>query len=366
VTEFRYGDKVVLIPKVFPDLTRPANLESIARYNKLHLIWVSDPVGLFRERWNERRLRREYVTNPLLRDFYADLLTIQELRSPGIVLIMGDGGYWHPDFLARLRRRSRIAFWTADDPEASPVSSLPYVRFYDHVFCGGIYFSPGVRITEKFLEMGAPKATFIPLGGYVDKYQLQGERSDEEFFVRQRDIDVIYIGAAYKKKLFRILLLKRYFGDRLFLAGKRWNGIGLGLKGVAVRLFTKLGGLGEIREVTEAELVALYQRAKIGFNCHLSYGPSNVRMYELPLNGVFHLCDCPDGLSELYKLGEEVVAYQGLHNAIEQIEQYLKDQDARVRIAKAGYRRALRDYRTEDSFRRLFEALGPQSSSIGS
>ena len=214
-----------------------------------------------------------------------------------------------------------------------------------------------LRIEKKFREWGAPAATFIPLGACRDKYWPQNGRSDEEFFSRQRDIDLIYVGAAYKGKLRRVLMLKRHFKERLFLAGKRWDGRGLGWKGVAVRLFTRLGGLGRISEVSDDQLIALYQRSKIGFNCHLSYGPSNLRTYELPLNGVFQVCDCADGLRELYTLDREVVAYDAIDEAIDKIEYYLAHEPQRAAIAQAGYARAIREYPMEASFARLFAAM---------
>jgi spore maturation protein CgeB len=357
VQEFVHGERVVLIPKVFPDLARAANLESMARANGLSIIWVQEPAGLFAERWTETRLSAEGATNPVLRDYYADLLALAERRRPDFVLIMGDGGYWHPMFLNDLRRQALVAFWTGDDPEGSDVTSRPFVKNYDYAFCGGVFFGPGVRIAEKFIEWGAPRARFIPLGACPDKYRLQDGRSDEEFFSRQRDIDVIYVGAAYKGKLWRVLTLKRHFKDRLLLAGKRWDGRGLGWKGIAIRLFTRLGGLGQVSQVSDRDLISLYQRTRIGFNCHLSYGPSNLRTYELPLNGAFQICDCPDGLRELYEPGQEVVTYERAGEAIRLIEHYLGHEEERATIAKAGYVRALREYPMERSFSRILSAV---------
>lgn len=346
------------MPAVFPDLARPDNLDSVARANRLHLTWVREPSGLFAERWDSARLEREYVANTRLRSFYDELLAIADSTKPHAILIMGDGGRWHPEFVSALRRRATVGFWTGDDPEGSPVTSQPFVRLYDHVFCGGIFYSATERIAQKFLEWGAPKATFIPLGACPDKYRLKDGKTDQAFFQDQRDIDVIYAGAAYKKKLWRIVALKRHFGSRLVLRGKRWDGKDMGWRGVALRGLRRLTGLHDIYEVTNEELVALYQRAKIGFNCHLSFGPSNLRLYELPLNGAMQICDCPEGLSELYRLGTEVVPYQSFREATELIEHYLQHEDARVEIAKAGYERALRNYPMERSFAGLFDALG--------
>lgn len=360
--EFDYGPRVVLLPKVFPDLTREANLASIARANKLRLLWMREPPGLFKTRWNAARLILEYARNESLRAFYRDVIAVQQAHRPSLVLIMGDGGYWHEELLNHLKRSSCVAFWTGDDPEGSNETSRPFVRNFDYAFCGGVDFSKNVRIEQQFRAWGAPAAQFVPLGACQDKYQAQGDRTDGEFFLQQRDIDLIYVGAAYRGKLWRVLTLKRHFKNRLLLAGKRWNGIGLGWKGIAVRLFTRFGGLGEVSEVAESELIGLYQRARVGFNCHLSFGPSNLRTYELPLNGVMQICDCATGLADLYELGVEAVAYDGIRQAIDQIEYYLLHENDRAAIARSGYRRALQDYRMEQSMARLLDAVDRRMS----
>src|SRR3954468_1062131 len=181
------------MPKVYPELNRPANLLSVARATRTHIVWVREPPGLFAERWTHARMVREYQQNASLRAYYADLLALNKQAKPSVVLIMGDGGYWHPEFIDDLRRDAPVAFWTGDDPEGSEVTSRPFVQYYDYAFCGGIYFSRGIRIEEKFREWGAPAATFIPLGACPDKYVMQDGRSDQEFFSGQRDIDVIYV-----------------------------------------------------------------------------------------------------------------------------------------------------------------------------
>jgi spore maturation protein CgeB len=355
--EFQHGQRIVLFVKVFPDLARSGNLDAIARANGLHLLCLREPDGLFSERWNATRLEREYRGNARLRAHYSDLLAIARQRNPNTILVMGDGGYWHPELVAELRKQSTVAFWTGDDPEGSEQTSRPFVQYYDYAFCGGIFYSSTQRIAEQFVSWGARRSRFIPLGACPDKYLLRGDKSDADFFEKQRDIDLIYVGSAYRSKLWRILTIKRHFRDRLLLAGRRWDGKGLGWKGVAVRLFARIGGLGQIRTVTDAELVSLYQRARVGFNCHLSYGPSNLRLYELPLNGVMQICDCPEGLSELYELNREVVAYETTREAIDRIEHFLDHDDERIEIAKNGYLRAEGEYRMEKSFARLFAAL---------
>jgi spore maturation protein CgeB len=63
-----------------------------------------------------------------------------------------------------------------------------------------------------------------------------------------------------------------------------------------------------------------------------------------------------------------VIPYETTAEAIERIEYFLAHEDERARIARAGCLRAVREYKTEDTFKRLFAALdrhAPASSPAG-
>jgi glycosyltransferase involved in cell wall biosynthesis len=357
VEEHAFGPRTLLVLRCFPHITGAEALAAVATHNGLALLVAREPPGLFAERWTPERLEREHAGNAVLRDYYEDLAAVQASRGVRDVLVMGDGGYWHPSLLTRLRRQgARLAFWTGDDPEGSPVTSRPFVRHYDHAFCGGVFFDTTARIADRFREWGAPRATFIPLGGAPGKFEPPGALDEDAYFRRGRDIDVIFVGAPYAQKAWRQLRLKRHFGRRMFLGGHRWDGRGLGLRGAAIRAAATLTGVHQA-PISDAALRALYRRARVGFNCHLSFGPSNLRLYELPLSGVLQVCDCPEGVAELYEPGREIVTYRSTREAIERIEYYLAHDGERIRVAAAGRRRAEREYLVEHSVARLLRHL---------
>lgn len=365
IEEYAQGSRPVLVLKTFPDLARPTNLDAVARANHVHLIAAREPDGLFSTRWGMERLLSEFAGNLRLREYYDDLVELCRRRDVPTVLVMGDGGYWHPEFIGRLRQHgAKIAFWTGDDPEGSALTSRPFVHLYDHAFCGGVFFDATTRIRDKFLEWGARRATFIPLGTTPDKYEVQDGLSDVEYFQYGRDIDLIFVGAPYRQKAWPLLMVKRHFGNRMVLGGRRWDGAGLGVRGLAIRLVTRLGGIATIGEVTNERLRQLYRRARIAFNCHLSYGPSNLRMYETTLNGAMHMCDCRLGLAELFDIPREAIGYDTFSEAIERIEYYLAHEDERLAIAAAGHRRAAANYRIETCFGRLLRELDRGAESV--
>ena len=102
---------------------------------------------------------------------------------------------------------------------------------------------------------------------------------------------------------------------------------------------------------------SLYQNVKIGINMHWSYGPSNIRTYQLPANGVMQICDCSEGLNQIYKVGKEVILYNSIAEAIELIQYYLKNDEERKKIATMGFKRAIRDYNREKTFLRALKDI---------
>jgi len=116
-------------------------------------------------------------------------------------------------------------------------------------------------------------------------------------------------------------------------------------------------GLWRVKELPMDELVPLYRRCKIGINLHLSFGPINTRMYQLPANGVMQICDCPEGLGQVFKIGKEVIVYHSVKEAIELIRYYLEHDDERKRIAAAGFKRTMKDYKDLTIFNQVIENI---------
>jgi len=165
------------------------------------------------------------------------------------------------------------------------------------------------------------------------------------------------VGGCYLPKVFRMFKLKKHFGDRMIMYGRGWNSSNSIIKTFILKVIKFIYKIPQIEELPKNKLIDLYQDAKIGFNIHMSYGPSNLRMYELPMNGVMQICDCEEGIKELYKLDEEVVAYKNINDAIRMIEYYLQNERKRIEIARAGYHRAKDNYRVEQSFEKILKEI---------
>jgi spore maturation protein CgeB len=297
--------------------------------------------------------------DPRLLDFYDK---IRNLAKSHDVHIVNYGNVYHPEFIKSLKDTGIYnVIYSGDDPEGSDICSKPYVHAFNHSFAFGISFDKNTKITEKFLQWGAKRADWWPYGIRNDMYNPSLTESD--IYNKERDIDLIFVGTPWLK-LERLAKLKRAF-PRMKIFGQRyWKTIvGCGINSIKRGNFPKVAldafvaCLGNVRELPAEELVSLYSRCKIGINMHLSFGPSNVRMYQLPANGVMQLCDCPEGLGEVFEVGKEVVMYHSIEEAVGLIKYYLDNDEERKKIAAAGYRRVMKDYKGINTFSKALDIM---------
>jgi spore maturation protein CgeB len=261
---------------------------------------------------------------------------VEELAEDHDVLLVNYDTLYHPDFLASLRGQMYRVLCSGDDPDASESCSKPYVSSFDHCFAWGVRFDEKSTVAEKFLEWGAKRADWWPHGVRPDA--CDPALTEDGIRRRPRRVDLLYIGSAWSKED-RLIRIRKHFGRR-FKAHGNWG-----------KLFPLKHGMW-VRPVPMDQLVRPYRNAKIGINIHLTLGPCNMRLYELPANGVMQICDCADGLEQVFEMGREVIAYRSIEEAIEKIEYYLAHEDERIEIAVNGFRRVMKDYTRLKTFAR--------------
>lgn len=292
-----------------------------------------------------------------LLSFYNKIIDLAETHD---VLIVNYENVYHQEFLQPLKNIYTV-YVSGDDPESSDLCSKPHVHAFDHSFALGINFDKDTKITKRFLEWGAKRADWWPYGVREDMYNPL--LTEDDIHNNDRDIDLIFVGTPWLK-LERIAKLKRAFPKMKIYGQSYWKTIGgSGINALRSGNFPKeafkaiLAGLWRVKELPMDELVPLYQRCKIGINIHLSFGPSNLRTYQLPANGVMQICDCPEGLGEVFEIGKEVVVYHSIEEVIELIKYYLEHDDERKKIAVAGFKRVMKDYKRITTFSKALEKI---------
>jgi spore maturation protein CgeB len=82
------------------------------------------------------------------------------------------------------------------------------------------------------------------------------------------------------------------------------------------------------------------------------------RNFEVPGCGGFLLTGMAENLGEYFEIGKEVVCFDDRHDLIEKVRYYLKHEDERAVIAKAGYKRTLREHTYAHRFSEIFDRIG--------
>lgn len=81
------------------------------------------------------------------------------------------------------------------------------------------------------------------------------------------------------------------------------------------------------------------------------------RNFEVPGCGGFLLTEYAEDLESYYELGKEVVCFDGVRDLADKIAYYLKHEDERAAIARAGYERTMRDHTYTHRFAEIFAKL---------
>lgn len=248
----------------------------------------------------------------------------------------------HPEILARDLKKPIKVLGFVDDPISTYAQGIPCLWAFD----GAFFISPSYIDNIPF-EQAISRWTDRPVKWWplvMSSFQ-KPDRQDENFY-QNREVDLVYVGKPYGSKVNRLIRLKNHFGNRMQVHG-RWSMNGY--VGIIRGLIGKPVFPHRVTSLSPNERTELYWRTKIGFNMHFSDSPSecgNMRTYETPAHGMLMVCDkaSANAHERIFEPGKEAIYYDNIDEAIELIEHYLKDDDARIKIAKSGYERFWRDY----------------------
>jgi len=287
---------------------------------------------------------------PKYREIIGNL--IEEIKREDICYVLLNSNMWHPKYLTELKALGIVLTTKiVDDPEGSMVYSRPIVRFYDKCICSGIDYDKHRTISEMYYKWGAKEVKFLPV--FIDPRHYD----DDAISYASKDIDIIHVGSFNWKRWIYLHRLYRRFGNRVKLYSHYDPRHLDNIFGYIYKVLNLFFPLPSVKNITDKELKSVYKRSKIGFNRHLSYGPSNARSYELCLNGVLQITDNPKGYQSLYDVGKEIICYNNINEALEKIEYYLKNNFEREKIARAGYSRAVSEYTYEAIFYKHLEYI---------
>jgi spore maturation protein CgeB len=260
--------------------------------------------------------------------------------QPDLVLALAQAPLT-PEAIQRLKAlKVPVVFWFVED-----YRTLPYwneiASSYDHMFTlqeGEFHNSLRSKGVQNYYCL--PQACFSDIHKHV-------ETSHEENDLYRADIS--FMGAAYHN---RVQSFPRLMDLDFKIWGTDWN------------LQSPLGRLvqNNNERLSSEEIVKIYSRAKINLNLHSStyhYGINpdgdfvNPRTFEIAACRGFQLVDSRKDLGKMFKVGEEIIAFDTLDQMREQIEYYLDNQEERDAIALNGYQRVLKEHTMEHRMQEL-------------
>jgi glycosyltransferase involved in cell wall biosynthesis len=293
--------------------------------------------------------------DPGLMRLYADFEARLADVKPDAVIVDNQNPY-HPDYLRKISTYKVLR--TTDGPLSAYDRDFAYLHAFDQILYMGPAYSADMGMREKLTYVGATNMDFWPLGTFAANHDAS--KSEKEILGHARDVDVVFVGALHLDKMPMMAAVKKAFGKRLRMYG---------LTSLKRNLYfnAKYGFPGWLRPLHIREYVPLYQRSKIGINIHLrgDYTLGSYRLFDLPANGVMQISDGGEYLEEFFRVGDEIVRYRGADELIDKVRWYLAHDEERQRIARNGYRRAMRDYRIHDVLQRGGDLIEAGMARIG-
>ena len=282
--------------------------------------------------------RLHHRSHPDLLRLYEAFGQVVSSHQPD-ALIVFDAPPFHPEFLRGLRIYKVL--YSHDDPESSYLRNIPYLHAYNHVFYVTPTYSKDRGMEAMMRECGMVNTDLVPNGTLPFDYD--STQTEEGLFGRERDIDILFVGALYRQKLNILATVARHFRSRFV-----WKGRVPWMHNAYMTL--RYQRLFLVRPVTFEERRKLYMRAKIALNVHNGYSAPNVgnqRLFYATANGAMLISDGEGTVDTFFREGIEAVAYSDARSMIDKLEYYLGHPDEREKIARRGYRRAMSDYRFE-------------------
>lgn len=119
--------------------------------------------------------------------------------------------------------------------------------------------------------------------------------------------------------------------------------------------------------LSDIEMIKMYSRSRInlGFSsCGETHESKErilqvrLRDFEVPMSGGFYIVEYMEELEEFFEIGKEIVCYSSREDLAEKVKYYIKHDDERERIRKAGHERCLRDHSWHSRFQTAFKEMG--------
>lgn len=260
------------------------------------------------------------------------LVSFVDGLEPNAILVI-KGAYLSPDSLRLLRLKHPCALLLCLNPDdpfnsnkgASNNRIRESIKLYD------IYITWSKNLVTKLKQYGANEVIYLPFAADPEIiYPVKLSNSDRTSF----DSDVSFIGNCDEERESWIYKVSKIVGEincdlNFRLYGDGWKNVS------NVEIKDKVEGL---------ELLKALSGSKINLNILRLQNKNshNMRTFEIPASGGFMLHERSDEAMDFFKEGKEAEYFSTPDELLEKSEFYLKNDDLRKKISKAGYEKIFR------------------------
>jgi len=285
-----------------------------------------------------------FVLRRLRWGFWNDILVNRLLRREAaafqpdaIIVSKGENLYWRTIAWLKQHTRAVLFNWNMDNPfwyQNSSMHLLRSIPLYD------VYAAIGKYLVPVLQALGCPRVEFVPAFFDPGRIHFSGELTAEE-----RRLYGSSVAFAGQLRTERADMLRQLLE---FDVGIWGNPVGLSAD-------------DPIRERIRAERLDGEQYAKvlactkIGVNVQNRNGrmANNLRAFEVTGMGALLITEYTPDYAALFVEDEEIVMYRSWGELRDKVEHYLRHDEERGRIARAGQARTLRDYTLEKCVKRI-------------
>lgn len=255
------------------------------------------------------------------------------------VLVMSQFNFIHPHFLKKIKALK--VFGMVDDPISTFDRGLVYSHFFDCSFHISQGYWDGVEMADLMNDFGLRRPFHFPLTSLALPTDLLSKHA-----VSERTRSVVYIGAAYGKKVDTLLKFKRALKDDFAIFG-RWPF--KGYYGLARILWGAKLFPYRVRKIDESDKWVVMLDTKIGLNIHytgLGNEDGNMRTYEILSTGGLLLQNnsAVPADKRLFKDGVDAIYYRSYNDAIDKVGYFLKNDAERTEIALNGHKKFMENF----------------------
>lgn len=216
----------------------------------------------------------------------------------------------------------KTIIWCESDIAFFEKISQYVAKHYDYVFTSSVQCAP------RYKKLGVKNVEYIPFMFFEKLGELKITKDDIEKY----GCEISFAGNFYP---LREKILEALTDYDLQIYGPQWQHASQ-----KMRIFFR--GLCH-------EVYKLYKCSDICLNIHQDeqvYGgmKANSRCFEVTGIGRFLLTDRIIGIEDLFDIGKEIVCYDNIKDLKEKVQYYLDNPKERMKIAKMGQRRTLKNY----------------------